>query len=225
MIISKPFLKILLFFYISSIGCSCNHSHHKNQLQEGDLLFQNLNCGKICDAIEAVTSGVKGKDFSHCAIVVNINDTLKVVEAIGDKVQINSLNTFFERSADTATIINVSIARVKHQFEPMINKAVNFCKKQESMPYDDEFLLENGKWYCSELLFQAFKEANNQKDFFELEPMTFKDPKTKTFFPAWVEYYKQFNIEIPEGKLGINPGLISISDKLKIIKINDYGKI
>jgi hypothetical protein len=42
--------------------------------------------------------------------------------------------------------------------------------------------LNNGKWYSSELLHQPFKEANNQKDFFELASMTFKDPKTNHFF-------------------------------------------
>jgi hypothetical protein len=77
--------------------------------------------------------------------------------------------------------------------------------------------LKNGKWYCSELLYESFKEANNNSAFFKLEPMTFKDPKTDTFFPAWVEYYKQLNAEIPEGEAGINPGLISRSSKIQII--------
>jgi len=219
---NSPILKIIMFSYICTLGCSCNHSHHENDLQEGDLLFQDLNCGDLCNAIKAVTEGVNGKDFSHCAIVVNMKDTLKVVEAIGDKVQINSLSNFFARSGDTPNIKNITIARVKHQFEPLINNAVNFAKQQVGKPYDDEFLLDNGKWYCSELLFQAFKEANNKQAFFDLEPMTFKDPKTKAFFPAWVDYYTQLDKEIPEGEQGINPGLISRSDKIQIINIVNF---
>jgi hypothetical protein len=211
-------VNIFLFLYCCTLAPSCNHSHQNESLQEGDLLFQDLNCGDLCNAIEAVTEGVDGKDFSHCAMVVKINDTLKVVEAIGDKVQVNSLTNFFERSGDTSIIKNVTIARVKHIYEPLLIQAITYAKQQIGKPYDNEFLLENGEWYCSELLYQSFKEANNKKDFFELEPMTFKDPKTKIFFPAWVDYYKQLNKTIPEGKLGINPGLISRSNKLNIIE-------
>ena len=81
-------------------------------IQEGDLLFQDLDCGPLCDAIEAVTEGVNGKDFSHCAMVVKINDSLKVVEAIGDQVQVITLHDFFARSGDTASIQNITVGRV-----------------------------------------------------------------------------------------------------------------
>ena len=49
--------------------------------------------------------------------------------------------------------------------------------------------------------------------------MTFKDPETKEFFHAWIDYYKALNKPIPEGQPGINPGLISLSPKISIIKI------
>lgn len=207
--------------FCNSLGsCGCHH-HAQESLKEGDLLFQNLNCGELCDAIETVTNGVNGKKFSHCAMVIKMNDTLKVVEAIGDKVQVNSLTNFFARSGDTVSIRNITIARVKHNFASLLIKANSFAKQQIGQPYDDEFMLNNGKWYCSELLSQSFKEANNGKDFFNLEPMTFKNPKTNTTFPAWLDYYKRLNTSIPEGKLGINPGLISRSNKIEIINIEN----
>jgi hypothetical protein len=179
----------------------------------------------LCNAIEAVTEGVNGKDFSHCAMVVNVNDTLKVIEAIGYKVQVNSLKKFFARSGDTTVIQNITVGRVKHQFENLIPNAISNAKQLIGQTYDDEFLLGNGKWYCSELIYETFKQANNQNDFFELAPMTFIDPKTKTFFPAWVNYYEELKTEIPEGKPGINPGLISRSNKIQIIKINSFNDI
>ena len=222
---NKKFINIFLFLYCCTLAPSCNHSHHSEQLQEGDLLFQNLNCGDLCNAIEAVTEGVNGKDFSHCAMVVNVNDTLKVIEAIGEKVQVISLQNFFARSGDTTQIKNVTIGRVKQEFENLIPKAISNAKLLLGQPYDDEFLLSNGKWYCSELIYEAFKQANNQNDFFELEPMTFKDPKTQNFFPTWIKYYKELNTEIPEGKPGINPGLMSRSNKIQIIKINSFNDI
>ena len=186
-------------------------------MQEGDLLFQNLNCGELCDAIEAVTEGVDGKDFSHCAMVVKINDTLKVVEAIGDQVQVNSLKDFYERSGDTVNVQNITIARLNKEFEHLIPGATAFAIQQTGQAYDDEFLLNNGKWYCSELLYQSFKTANDGNDFFILQPMTFKNPKTKEYFPAWADYYKALDRSVPEGEPGTNPGLISRSDKIQIL--------
>ncbi len=191
---------------------------HAEQLREGDLLFQNLNCGPLCEAIKAVTYGVNNKSFSHCAIVVKINDTLEVIEAIGKAVQINSVHDFFARSGDTGNIKNITIARLKEDYKKCIAKAIRFTKKQVGKPYDDEFILNNGAWYCSELIYEAFKYANHNKSFFLIKPMTFKDPSTKQFFPAWVEYYNKIHQQIPEGKPGINPGLISRSKKIIIIK-------
>ena len=120
---------IILFLYCCTLAPSCNHSHHTEGLQAGDILFQNLNCGDLCDAIEAVTTGIDGKDFSHFALVVNVNDTLKVIEAIGDKVQVNTLENFFARSGDTAKIENITVGRDKHQYEHLILKATLHSKK------------------------------------------------------------------------------------------------
>ena len=220
-------LLLSLFAYkLLLSGCSLspnNSSYPKTEaLQEGDLLFQDLNCGELCDAIEAVTEGVNGKDFSHCAIVVKINDTLQVVEAIGDKVQVNSLRNFFARSGDTTTIENITVGRVLEKYQPVVTKAALKAKAHIGEPYDDVFLMNNNSWYCSELLYESFKEANDSRDFFELNPMTFKDPKTNDFFPAWVDYYQQLKQDIPEGKPGINPGLISRSDRIQIVPIMPF---
>lgn len=188
------------------------------QLKEGDLLFQHLNCGPLCDAIESVTTGVANKKFSHCAMVVNINDTLKVIEAIGDSVQINAVDHFFARSGDTVTIKNISIGRLKEEYKTLIAKAAAFAIKQVGKPYDAEFIMNNGAWYCSELIYAAFKFANHKRAFFPLAPMTFKNPVTKQFFVAWADYYYELRKPIPEGKPGINPGLISRSTKINTLK-------
>lgn len=213
-------ITILTFIFSFFMGEPFAQIQQKKALQAGDLLFQNLKCGALCDAINAVTYGVAGKQFSHCAMVVKINDTLKVVEAIGSKVQTNSLYIFFKRSGDTGFVKNITIARLKNEYKKFIPLASSFAIMQVGKPYDDEFLMTSDKLYCSELLYNAYKEANASKDFFTLAPMTFKDPKTNQYFPAWIDYYKDLQKPIPEGKLGINPGLISRSKKIKVLKIN-----
>ena len=40
------------------------------ELQEGDLLFQDGDCGDFCAAIEAVTDGVNDWEFSHVGLVI-----------------------------------------------------------------------------------------------------------------------------------------------------------
>lgn len=187
-------------------------------LQEGDLLFQDLNCGELCDAIEAVTEGVNGQDFSHCAMVIRVGDSLVVVEAIGSKVQLNSVRKFFARSGDTLIVKNIAVGRVKPQFNDLIPQASSAAKALVGQPYDDAFLPDNNKWYCSEVLYEAFRKASNT-EFFELAPMTFKDPRTQAYFPAWINYYRDLNAEIPEAIQGLNPGSISRSSKIEIVKI------
>ena len=211
----KSFLAFLMFISSFSLFAQQNVRRH---LKEGDLLFQDLNCGELCDAIEAVTEGVHGKDFSHCAMVVSVGDSLMVVEAIGSKVQFNSVHRFFARSGDTLEIKNIAVGRVKQQYTALIPQAVLNAKALVGQPYDDAFLPNNGSWYCSEVLYEAFRKASNS-EFFELQPMTFKDPRTKDFFPAWIQYYRDLKTEIPEAVPGLNPGSISRSDKIEIIEI------
>src|SRR5690606_33541630 len=51
---------------------------------------------------------------------------------------------------------------------------------------------------------------------------TFNDPDTGQPFPAWVEYYRDLGIPIPEGEPGLNPGGMSRSPHLDIVYA--YGR-
>ena len=85
--------------------------------------------------------------------------------------------------------------------------------------YDAEFKINNDKFYCSELIHDIFLEANNNTPIFQLEPMTYK-VNGKTLL-VWEEYFNNLNIPIPENEPGINPGGISLSNKIRII--HDYS--
>ena len=197
-----------LFLYTS-----CADKKADEGLREGDLIFQELDCGPMCTAIETVTEGVNGRDFSHCAMVIEEHDSLKVIEAIGAGVQITSMSDFLQRSN------KVLAARLKTSDKGVISRAVKYSKTLLGKPYDYVFLLNNDQYYCSELLYESFKVANHGKPVFELEPMTFVDPKTKTYYPVWVDYYHALHIRIPEGKPGFNPGSISRSEKLELLDV------
>ena len=187
-----------------------------NLLHKGDLLFQDLDCGELCDAIESVTTGVNGAHFSHVGIVSNItkDNKIMVVEAIGQKVKTTELTAFLSRSHDKWGRPKVVVGRAKDQ--QTINNALKKLKKYTGKKYDDVFDINNDSYYCSELVYFTF-ENNSGEKLFSLMPMTYKDKRTGRYFKSWIEYFKNLNVEIPEGKPGINPGGISRSDKIDIL--------
>ncbi|AWG24942.1 YiiX/YebB-like N1pC/P60 family cysteine hydrolase [Flavobacterium kingsejongi] len=181
-------------------------------LKTGDLIFQDMDCGPLCDAIEAVTEGYDGHDFSHMGLVYIQKDTIYIIEAAGTKVRLNPLSSFSKN-----THRPMYVGRLKSKYQKLIPAAIAFSLQQMGVPYDEEYVYDNGKYYCSELIYDAFKSANKNKPFFQLFPMTYKKPGTDDFFPAWKTYYEEIGKEIPEGKPGCNPGGMSTSDKLTII--------
>ena len=199
--------KILLLFFLQfQFGFSQNV-----KLKTGDILFQSMNCGPLCEAINEVTEGYQGKDFSHLGMVYIKNDSVFVIEAAGKAVKITSFETF-----KTYTTEEMFVGRLKRKYRKYIPEAISFSLQQLGDPYDDEYLYNNGKYYCSELIYDAFLHAY-KKPLFDLYPMTFKSPKSNEYFEVWADYYENLQMEIPEGQLGCNPGGISTSDKLRII--------
>lgn len=209
------------------MGVSCTRG-----LREGDFLFQNLEASTLGDAIEQVTEGhfshcgmvVRvgrgggggrsggdsrggysrgGGRLGEGALTgeglgcgSRGGDSLAVVEAFGDSVQVTPLATFYARSAEGGVVA----MRLKRKYRPLIPAAVAFALSQREVPYDHAYMLDNGRWYCSELLTEAFPLG-----LFPYQPMTFKDPGTGAFLPAWEAHYAQLGIPIPEGALGNNP--------------------
>ena len=200
----KNTLVLLLFASLGSFSQTVT-------LKTGDLLFQSMNCGPLCEAINQVTAGYQGHDFSHMGMVYVQNDSIFVIEASGSAVKKTPFDTF-----KSYTNEKMFVGRLKQKYQAYIPEAIAFALQQIGIPYDEAYLYDNGKYYCSELIYDAFLHAY-KKPLFELLPMTFKSPKSNEYFEVWSDYYKQLNIEIPEGKPGCNPGGISTSDKLKII--------
>lgn len=211
----KYFLLILI---LSACQKSFTQSYNGFIFRNGDLLFQDLDCGELCDAIEKVTHGAEGKNFSHIGLIYKRADSVFVIEAIGKDVHLTPVLDFINRNKDSAGNPKVVVGRLKPRYRHLNHQAVGFAFHQRTTPYDDAFLYNNGKYYCSEMIYDAYKFANKGKPFFQLFPMTFKDPSTAKTFPAWVKYYDELKMEVPEGKPGCNPGGISTSDKIVIVK-------
>ena len=212
----KPSIFIISLVLLLLNSCSYNDTEYKPQ--EGDILFQDLECGPLCNAIKQVTLGRDSAQFSHIGLVQNIDGKWMVLEAISNGVQHTSLNDFLNRSLDENGQPKIWVGNVQANYHWIIPRVKARTEAYLNIPYDDVFILNNQKYYCSELLYDIFKEANNDQAFFDLEPMTFKDPFNGEFLPIWIDYYRNLNTPIPQGKLGINPAGISRSPKIEIVR-------
>ncbi|MBS1779578.1 MAG: hypothetical protein JST70_09670 [Bacteroidetes bacterium] len=207
-----PTRSLRIVAFVAIIFASISSHAQLPPLQEGDLLFQNLDCGPLCDAIEEVTNGYDDSSFSHIGLAVLKHDSIMVVEAIGKDVHLTTIDKFTARSPH-----KIYVGRLKKPYQKLAHPAATYAISSIGVPYDDVFIYNNNKYYCSELVYDAFKKANNNKPFFSLRPMTFCKPQSKDFYPAWIDYYKKIGKPIPQGKPGINPGGISLSSKIEII--------
>jgi hypothetical protein len=206
----KNYFFIILFYSILLSSCL---PKQKFELQEGDLLFQDLDSSPLCDAIELVTPGYKDANFSHIGLVVLDNDTLKVLEAIPPKVGLTDMKSFFNRSYDKDGKSKIIAGRLKDEFQHTIKDAIIYAKSKIGIKYDEVFLMNNNSYYCSELIFEAFEKDS----IFKLKPMTFLHPETNDTLSVWRNYYSKLGVEIPQNEPGINPGIMSLSNKIEMI--------
>jgi len=106
-------------------------------LQPGDLLFQDLDCGPFCDAIEKVTTGYQGTSLSHVGIVAKDNDgNFIVIEALLTGVGVTPLDVFLNRSLDTKYRPKVAVGRLKQEYRHLIPVALEQAFALDGRPYD-----------------------------------------------------------------------------------------
>lgn len=186
-----------LFLLVQALASGPQGDRNLPELRQGDLVFQNLTCGELCRAIIAVTPCRPGKTFNHCGIVDVTDSGVYVIEAIGEQVGYTPMDTFLKRNENP-----VAFARL-HGKEQPAQAAVPNALQYVGRPYDHAFLPGDDALYCSELVWESYRE--NEKRIFHLEPMTFKAPGTDSTFEGWKKYYRQLNQPVPEGVPGINP--------------------
>lgn len=219
----------LTIFLLCQASCTDINVQEDFQLQKGDLLFQDLDSSPLCDAIELVTPGYKESRLSHIGMVVELgdphcinpdyryNDHVKILEALPSRVRTTSIDSFLNRSFDDNNNPKVIVGRLKTKYSHAIQNAISFSRTKIGMNYDDIFILDNDQYYCSELIYEAFEKDS----IFKLQAMSFLHPDNDDTLQAWIDYYLELEVEIPHNKLGVNPGTMSLSEKIEIVHI--YG--
>jgi hypothetical protein len=185
--------------------------------ERGDLLFTQL--GPIENAISAVTEGYRGARVNHMGVVLRNNKGLFFLEAFPPEVRITQVDFFLRRSEDLESRPRYICARLKKENDTLIPRAIEYGLSKRNIPYDALYLTDEAFLYCSELVVDMFRSANNGMPFFFERPMSFRDLIAGEIHPAWVEYYSKFGMEVPQGEPGSNPGDISKDIRLSIVHV------
>ena len=178
----------------------------RETFKTGDLIFQDLDCGELCDAIENVTKAqfcVDGPALSHVGVVIGGGRKISVLEAYDGSVTLTPIEKVLARPQnDTPKIIHLESF---HGLPKGFSKRIaSVAPRYVGRGYDDYFDIDNNSYYCSELVYEIFKRANGGKEFFHLLPMTFGKAGSKEH-GVWKKYFDGLGMPIPEGRPGISP--------------------
>lgn len=112
--------------------------------KDGDIIFQSSKSFQST----AIKIGTVSK-YSHCGIIVMRNDKPYVLEA-HKGVELTPLNKWIDRGV---LCNHYKIMRLKDAKKLKINYTLG-------IPYDLDFRFNNGKYYCSELVWDIYKDNN-----------------------------------------------------------------
>lgn len=204
----KNFLAIIAVLLSTTAVTLCGSENFS--LKQGDILFKEYpSDSSFTDAVVSATSSIDQYRFSHVGVVTMHDSCVYVAEAVFSGVKETPLDSFL------LTARLVLATRLKAPYQQSIEPAILRIKALLGKPYDREFLPDNDKYYCSELIYETF--LIDGKPIFEARPMTFKDKSTGETSPLWIDYFKELNRPIPEGVIGTNPGDMSKSEILDIL--------
>lgn len=184
----------------------------ENLFRTGDLLFQTEGSGDFSQAISSSTRNADSLSFVHVAILIVGGDgELNVIEASAEKgVRIVSMKEFLETSPTVNGRPGVVVKRLKTRFNA--NETVARAMEHLGEPYDWWYMPDNGKMYCSELVYEAFL-AENGEHIFRAAPMNFRNPDG-SMPKFWEELYQELGVPVPEGLPGTNPNDMSADERL-----------
>jgi hypothetical protein len=148
----------LAFSFVSLSAAETNAP----DLREGDIVFSGSEQGQG-EAIIAAT----GSPYTHCGIVFRKAGKLMVLEAV-QPVGVVSLEEFRSRGKPGTFLAR----RLKTPLTPeKYRQARSWAEAQVGKNYDVRFLWDDGKLYCSELVWKIYHHAGVEL----CEPRRFRD--------------------------------------------------
>lgn len=156
----------------------------KVELKPGDILLQPLHCW-ACNLIEGQTNS----EYSHIGVVISASEKEILVAEAYLKVRAVSLEEF---NSKTQKGLALEVLRPNFVSNDLFK---NYYKHFHNKPYDRNFLWDDEKIYCSELVQKLFEISSMQSP--RATPMEFDVNRE-----YWERYFRG---EVPDGELGISP--------------------
>ena len=186
-------------------------------MKTGDLIFSQI--GRAENAISSVTEGYKGARVNHVGVILETRYGMRVLEAYYPEVRLTNIDVHIKRSKDHRGNPRYMMGRLKSEHHHLIQNAIKYGIEQREIPYDHLYVTDESRLYCSELIVDMFKNANNGEEFFSENPMSFRDLETGEIHEQWISYYRYFGMPVPEGEPGSNPGDMSLDFKLHVYDV------
>ena len=187
-----------------------------NDVKTGDLIFVGEGKGDFSKAISEST-GEEGDTvkFVHVGIIeVEENGEVYVIEASPEEgVREIALEKFIEEVPKVNDEPIIAIKRITKDYP--VSETIERAKSHLGEPYDWWYLKDNGKMYCSELVYESYIDEDGEY-IFEAQPMNFRGPDG-SMPQFWIELFDELKEPIPEGKPGTNPNDMGKSKFLKDI--------
>lgn len=117
--------------------------------QDGDIVFQSLPRGELVDAIEGATHS----PWSHCGVVVNERHLWWVVESIGQVRKTPLLLWIIRgRRGSFAAYRSRQVLAARQRLHRSLDHYLG-------RPYDFHYAPSDTEIYCSELVYNAYRDA------------------------------------------------------------------
>lgn len=194
---------MLRFLIVFCICCVYVIGHEK--LQNGDLLFVRASDSRVDGAIGAATHIQTKPNYTHVGIVEVDEGGIYVIEA---NMQQGVVRIPFMNFQESNPSFDAYRLVGKYDVKDILARAKTYL----GQPYDFYYRANNGKMYCSELVWESYLDKKGAH-IFEAKPMNFYDSQGK--LPSyWRESFEKLGVAVPQGELGTNPNTMSQSKQL-----------
>lgn len=182
------------------------------KLEQGDLLFVGAQAANLSGAINRVTQRTDSASYDHVGLIDIVKGKPYLLHASGKKGSARELLDSVTKNDENRLYV---VYRIDSTYKDAIAQAIATAQQMLGKAYNWSYVLNDSSYYCSDFVERAFRHVS----LFELEPMTFKNPKTGDFDQYWLQFYEKQGISIPEGKLGCNPNGMAASRKIRKVGV------
>lgn len=214
--------RCLLWLLCLWLTTSCNVLPERpNWCSDEGLCSGNLLFVRAVDTVgmEAAIAASTGT-YTHVAVLEYADSQYYVIEAtprLG--VVRRPLDQFFEeiwlQDSSVSPLTYVDFYYLVEETD--IPALMERLHSHLGEPYDDAFLPDNGRMYCSELVYECVKDREG-RPVFEANPMNFKGADGR-IHPYWQAHFDSLGVAVPQGVPGTNPTDMSRSERLHRFKI------